>query len=41
MTYWWYGYLFKIVDNVTRTIFQQKLLDIMAAIFDFETFIEE
>ena len=41
MTYLWYGYLFKIVDNVTWTILERKSLAILAAILDFETFIEE
>ena len=36
----WYQ-LFKIVDNVTWTILLQKLLAILTAILDFETFIEE
>ena len=36
----WYQ-LSKIVDNVTRTILQQKLLAILTAILYFETFIEK
>ena len=36
----WYQ-LFEIIDNVTWTILQQKLLAILRAILNFETFIEE